>query len=294
MSLQGMAWAREMLPSLPNTMRAHPRLLLLLIADYVNERGVCWPSVRRLANEMACSRSTVQRSIEALVELGLMDVVHRKTQAGRQTSNFYRLAMKAESPAHEQGDEPTDEEIEALMAGSGVAVSEEMALPDHPIFAEAAQQDDRGHQQADTDDARQQAMTLDWVPDASHWQAECLRRGLPDLVWDQAELADFTAHFSDHPGRKHSRHAWCARFTRWVSENRKQQAARQARTDQANAKNNARTAGGSTHASHRAAGPVRNSTLSAAEGRAYLEQQRREAQTGTSMGGDIFEGDWSS
>jgi len=209
----------------------------------------------------------------------LLEVMPRTAEYGRQTSNAYRLMM----PPEAQAEQPP-------------APAAPAALAEHPIFANAAQQDDRGQPAAaqGTGGARQIAMTLDWEPEATHWQTETLRRGDPSLTWDRGELADFTAHFADHPTRTNSSHAWCAKFARWVSDNRKRQAAQQARADQKNAKNNARTAGGSTHASHRPTGPVRNASMSAAEGRAYLEQQRRQAQEGDAPGGDILDGEWSS
>jgi len=297
MSLHAMSWAREVMPEMPESIKAGPRLLLLLMADYANEQGVCWPSVRRLADEMACSRSTVQRAIEALVEHGIMTVVARKTPTGRQTSNFYRLAMDNDQQQPQAADEPSPEELEALMAGSDEeeVPAEPATAPaqaEHPIFANAAQQADNGQPQV-TAGARQVPMTLDWQPDASHWQTETMRRGQPDLTWDAAELADFTAHFADQPGRKHSHHAWCTRFVRWVSENRKREAARQARMSQnANTSNNtARNAGG-THGSRRSTGPIRNSKLSAAEGRALIEQRRREQAEGQPPSGDVIDGEW--
>ncbi|MFK4014905.1 DnaT-like ssDNA-binding domain-containing protein [Cobetia marina] len=304
MSLQAMSWARGVMPEMPESVRAFPRLLLLLMADYANEQGVCWPSIRRLSEEMSCTTRTVQRSIETLVEQGAMTVVARKTSAGRQTSNFYRLAMGV-TQQPQSADEPSPEELEALMAGSDeeeapvdpAAVPTEAAAAapaqaEHPIFANAAQQADNGQPQA-TAGARQVPMTLDWQPDATHWQAETLRRGDPSLTWGQGELADFTAHFADQPGRTYSHHAWCAKFVRWVSDNRKREAARQARMSQnANTSNNtARNAGG-THGSRRSTGPIRNSKLSAAEGRALIEQRRREQAEGQPPSGDVIDGEW--
>ena len=297
MSLHAMSWAREVMPEMPESIKAGPRLLLLLMADYANEQGVCWPSVRRLADEMACSRSTVQRAIEALVEHGVMTVVARKTPTGRQTSNFYRLAMGNDQQQPQAADEPSPEELEALMAGSDeeevpAEPATSPAQAEHPIFANAAQQADNGQPPVPAG-ARQVPMTLDWQPDATHWQTETLRRGDPSLTWDQGELADFTAHFADQPGRRHSHHAWCTRFVRWVGENRKREAARQARMSQnANTSNNtARNAGG-THGSRRSTGPIRNSKLSAAEGRALIEQRRREQAEGQPPSGDIIDGEW--
>jgi len=270
----------------------------LLMADYANEQGVCWPSVRRLADEMACSMRTVQRAIEALVEQGVMTVVARKTPSGRQTSNFYRLAMGDDQQQPQAADEPSPEELEALIAGSDEeeTPAEPATAPaqaEHPIFANAAQQADNGQSQV-TAGARQVPMTLDWRPDDTHWQAETLRRGDPSLTWDQGELADFTAHFADQPGRRHSHHAWCAKFASWVSENRKREAARQARMSQnanTSSNNNARNAGG-THGSRRSTGPIRNSKLSAAEGRALIERRRREQAEGQPPSGDVIDGEW--
>ncbi|MDI5886149.1 DnaT-like ssDNA-binding domain-containing protein [Cobetia amphilecti] len=298
MSLHAMSWAREVMPEMPESIKAGPRLLLLLMADYANEQGVCWPSVRRLADEMACSMRTVQRAIEALVEQGVMTVVARKTPAGRQTSNFYRLAMGNDQQQPQAADEPSPEELEALMAGSDEeeVPAEPATAPaqaEHPIFANAAQQADNGQPQA-TAGARQVPMTLDWQPDATHWQTETMRRGDPSLTWDQGELADFTAHFADQPGRRHSHHAWCAKFAGWVSENRKREAARQARMSQnanTSSNNTARNAGG-THGSRRSTGPIRNSKLSAAEGRALIERRRREQAEGQPPSGDVIDGEW--
>lgn len=298
MSLHAMSWAREVMPEMPESIKAGPRLLLLLMADYANEQGVCWPSVRRLADEMACSMRTVQRAIEALVEHGVMTVVARKTPAGRQTSNFYRLAMGNDQQQPQAADEPSPAELEALMAGSDEeevpaepATAPAQAEP--PIFANAAQQADNGQPQA-TAGTRQVPMTLDWQPDATHWQTETMRRGDPSLTWDQGELADFTAHFADQPGRRHSHHAWCAKFAGWVSENRKREAARQARMSQnanTSSNNTARNAGG-THGSRRSTGPIRNSKLSAAEGRALIERRRREQAEGQPPSGDVIDGEW--
>ena len=298
MSLHAMSWAREVMPEMPESIKAGPRLLLLLMADYANEQGVCWPSVRRLADEMACSMRTVQRAIEALVEQGVMTVVARKTASGRQTSNFYRLAMGDDQQQPQAADEPSPEELEALMGGSDEeeTPAESATAPaqaKHPIFANAAQQGDNGQPQV-TAGARQMPMTLDWQPDANHWQTETLRRGDPSLTWDQGELADFTAHFADQPGRTYSHHAWCAKFVRWVSDNRKREAARQARMSQNTntlSNNNARNTGG-THGSRRSTGPIRNSKLSAAEGRALIEQRRREQAEGQPPSGDIIDGEW--
>ncbi|MFK4017264.1 helix-turn-helix domain-containing protein [Cobetia marina] len=93
MSMRAMAWAREAMAALPADVNATPRLTLLLLADFANEQGICWPTVSRLANEVGCTPRTVQRAMEVLVEQGMLKVVPRKVETGRQVSNFYLLPI---------------------------------------------------------------------------------------------------------------------------------------------------------------------------------------------------------
>lgn len=93
MSMRAMAWAREAMAALPADVNATPRLTLLLLADFANEQGICWPTISRLADEVGCTPRTVQRSIEVLVEQGVLKVVPRKVETGRQVSNFYLLPI---------------------------------------------------------------------------------------------------------------------------------------------------------------------------------------------------------
>ena len=49
------------------------RLVLLAIADHCNHSGVCWPSIRRIAQYCNSDRRSVQRSISQLVNLGELE-----------------------------------------------------------------------------------------------------------------------------------------------------------------------------------------------------------------------------
>jgi len=49
-----------------------PLLVLLRLADYADDDGLCWPSVTSLARDCRSDRRTIQRTLEELEELGLL------------------------------------------------------------------------------------------------------------------------------------------------------------------------------------------------------------------------------
>ena len=53
--------------------------------------GTCWPSVRRIAEDLKLSRRTVQRALSDLEHHGFLERTHRRRPNGSLTSNFYRL-----------------------------------------------------------------------------------------------------------------------------------------------------------------------------------------------------------
>jgi len=59
----------------------------ILLHDFGNDR--CYPSQTTIANYLGCDRKTVNRTIQKLVDLGLLELDHRGNDA-RQTSNRYR------------------------------------------------------------------------------------------------------------------------------------------------------------------------------------------------------------
>ena len=50
-------------------------LLLLALADFSNDEGLCWPSVSTLAHKSRLSRRSVQGHIQALVDAGELEIV---------------------------------------------------------------------------------------------------------------------------------------------------------------------------------------------------------------------------
>ncbi len=67
------------------------------LSDYAsNKDGVCWPRMDTLASTLNLSVRTVQRHLNALRELGMIEFVNRRrTARGRFSSWTYRLLLMA-------------------------------------------------------------------------------------------------------------------------------------------------------------------------------------------------------
>ena len=48
------------------------KLVLLALADWANDEGLCWPSIERLCGKSSLSRRAVQSAIKTLCEMGLL------------------------------------------------------------------------------------------------------------------------------------------------------------------------------------------------------------------------------
>ena len=64
--------------------------VLIRLANQSKDSGLSWPSLAFIAKHTGQSKSTVQRAIASLVELGFLRVEPRRFK-GNQTSNFYYL-----------------------------------------------------------------------------------------------------------------------------------------------------------------------------------------------------------
>jgi hypothetical protein len=69
------------------------KLLLLAIADHANEKGVCWPSVARLAWKTGYSRRQIQYKLAELRASGCLTAIQR-AQGGRRGSVVYKVNLE--------------------------------------------------------------------------------------------------------------------------------------------------------------------------------------------------------
>lgn len=67
------------------------KTVYMYLKDRSNADDTCWPSVRRIAEDLKLSRRTVQRALADLECHGFLERTHRRRTNGSLTSNFYRL-----------------------------------------------------------------------------------------------------------------------------------------------------------------------------------------------------------
>ena len=69
-----------------------PKLVLIALADYADDRHQCWPAYDTLASKTSMGRTSVYSAIKKLAEMGAIKVTNRYEE-GKQASNLYTLNL---------------------------------------------------------------------------------------------------------------------------------------------------------------------------------------------------------
>lgn len=69
------------------------KLVLLKLADNANDTGYCWPSYQNIADHSEIDRRTAMRHIKKLSDMGLVKILWRKRDDGKNKSNAYQLTL---------------------------------------------------------------------------------------------------------------------------------------------------------------------------------------------------------
>ena len=75
------------------------RTVYMYLKDRSNAGDTCWPSVRRIAEDLKLSSRTVQRALTDLERHGFLERTHRRRPNGSLTSNLYRVKGEVRSQA---------------------------------------------------------------------------------------------------------------------------------------------------------------------------------------------------
>lgn len=79
------------------------KLVLLALADYARDDGLCWPGIDHLSEKSSCSTRTVRRHIAALKKKGYLRVILRKRANGSYRTSMYQLFPDEFDPPKENG-----------------------------------------------------------------------------------------------------------------------------------------------------------------------------------------------
>ncbi|CAG8998073.1 MAG: hypothetical protein CENE_00004 [Candidatus Celerinatantimonas neptuna] len=92
-----------------STFKGNTKLVMLCLADFANDEGLCWPSIATIAKKCSVSSSTVKAQIRDLIRAGFLKVQQRlkRTDEGKVTndSNLYQIIVSALKQAVETGGE---------------------------------------------------------------------------------------------------------------------------------------------------------------------------------------------
>jgi Helix-turn-helix domain len=103
MSWQGTNWAMQQ-----KVGNAGRKLLLLALANYADENGVCWPSQGRLSTDTEASLDTIQRQTKKLVADGFVSIARPPKRRGQWQTFIYRLNMPAQSAKPQNAARPPE------------------------------------------------------------------------------------------------------------------------------------------------------------------------------------------
>lgn len=115
MSWQATAWAVRQ-----KTGSSSRKVLLLVLANYADENGVCWPSQEVLKAETEMSEDTIQRQSKILKALGLVRIVRRRRKDGTWPALLYQLNLSAgvqatpQNAARPEGEQTASTELPAM------------------------------------------------------------------------------------------------------------------------------------------------------------------------------------
>ena len=158
MSLAALSWAVR-LTATEDVTDAALRTLSVL-ADYANAQGVCWPSVGRLMNDRALSRSTIFAHIRQLENDGLME-----RAADHELEHL---------PANRR---PTVWRLKCPALGSSLPDPTSLGGPDHRTLGV---QPGRTHREEPPDESRRAAMPSEAWADIGGVTTPPLAKRFPD------------------------------------------------------------------------------------------------------------------
>lgn len=98
MSYQAQTWASKC-----KTDSIGAQFILVVLANYADESGECFPSISTLAEQTRQSPATVRRRLRDLEEQGFIERVEQFRSNGTQTVNIFRLLMGQNSGSEGMG-----------------------------------------------------------------------------------------------------------------------------------------------------------------------------------------------
>ncbi|SDQ74020.1 helix-turn-helix domain-containing protein [Pseudovibrio sp. Tun.PSC04-5.I4] len=95
------------------------KFVLITIANFADEYGLCWPSQATLQEACCCSERKLRNCLTHLEALGLITRYQRRRANGSRRSDIFALSGFAErKPITDKNDHPALENLEAIKPGT--------------------------------------------------------------------------------------------------------------------------------------------------------------------------------
>ena len=101
MSVQAISWALGVSTGDPAA-----KCLLLALANYADDEGLCWPSQERLAADTEMTDRTVRTKLRGLEEAKLISRKSRRSNTGWRTSDLYPLHLIDQTDCLKERNQP--------------------------------------------------------------------------------------------------------------------------------------------------------------------------------------------
>ena len=197
MSFQAMAWAvKQHIPS------AGAKLVLIMLANYADEHGCCWPSQKCLGKDSSQSDRSVRSHMALLEKIGVITRQKRTGNNGAFLPDICTLAMKE---SHQRKILPTENSTDGKKRHN----------PAENISANTINEPIK---ESLSTRARGKRLSIEELPD--EWRAFCLaeRSDLdPERVW-----AIFHDHWDSTPGQRGIKRDWFATWRNWVRREKRE------------------------------------------------------------------------
>lgn len=95
MSFQAMAWAISQ--EIPRTCE---KFLLVMLGNYADQKGYCYPSIDKLALELSQDRKTVIKSLKSLMDIGLLKDSGRRVGRTKSVIVYQLVGLPESSRFH--------------------------------------------------------------------------------------------------------------------------------------------------------------------------------------------------
>lgn len=198
MSVQAITWALSF-----EVESASEKAILLVLANYADGDGICFPGQESIAKQAACSERTVRRVLDNFEERGVITRIERRRRDGSRTSDSIGLVAFRQSANLSACAEPTGQSV----------TTNRPSCPNLPDTVTGLTTFEPSEEPSG--EKRESAMRLpaNWTPDPADFLKAL------DLIGPErtaTELEKFTDYWRAVPGGKGRKLDWSATYRNWI------------------------------------------------------------------------------